>query len=145
MQSGPRRTSNEEKSSRGTLVPSRASEKVVNFPAVVDIPKPPAVLNRDGKALWKDLAPSLFTQRVMTIADVHSFTHLCQLHGELIAGYRHNAGATAAQINALRLLFCEFGMTPASRCKAPGSVPDALANRFGRNGGKKDSSAKTGS
>jgi len=132
---GRRRTTDEKKRARGTAQNCRLSnENVIEWPAERRVPDPPDWLQTpDGIELWKTLAPTLFKQKLMTIADETSFAHLCQMHGEIADNLRRRIPATASQMGQLRLMFAEFGMTPASRSKV--SVPESTdINEFSNNG-----------
>jgi phage terminase small subunit len=90
-------------------------------------------MNPDGKALWGEIAPMLFGQKVLTKADLAAMTHLCQQHGLIVTSYKAGIPPTASDLAQLRLYFSEFGLTPSSRTRVPhGEKPQG--NRFGKNG-----------
>lgn len=110
-----------------------------------EVPKPPAVLNADGKRLWNRVAPELYRLGLLTDLDLESLTALCitwqhakdaadlirkqgivvdlpvfRKDGE-IAGYRtqrHPAAQTLRDSLAqFKAFAAEFGMTPSARTR----------------------------
>lgn len=133
----PRRRDPEEtKAAKGETRPSRRLENIVEFPKVDETPDPPAYLGfEESINLWNEIAPILFAQRILTIADVQALGHLCQLHGEVIDMYSRRIAVPASTLAQLRMYFTEFGMTPASRSRVAGSgAEDGKGNKFGNNG-----------
>lgn len=148
MKPGPKPEADAKKRLKGETRPSRlaggnaAAAVVVNFPAVDRVPDPPDWMNADGMALWRDIAPMLYAQKVLTKADLPALGHLCQLHGLILGGpngnlgYRAGIPPAAADITQLRMLFAEFGLTPSSRTRVPHGSKET-GNRFGNNGAPK--------
>ena len=115
---GQRKLPDEVREQRGTAIPCRAIGQVVEYPHVLEVPDPPVWLTSEiGQDFWRQNAPNLFSQRIMTEPDIASFGHLCQLHGKTCESYFGDKTPNATNINTLRMLFAEFGMTPASRTK----------------------------
>lgn len=102
--------------------------------------KPPTWMNKDGKKMWKRLAPTLQNLRLLTEADLESFSMLCQSWGdyvELVKEIKKNGkyciyvnkggGENEIEKPAVKLmhraherykaLCSEFGLTPASRTR----------------------------
>lgn len=126
------------KEARGTVQPCREKEvtTVVEFPLCDEVPAAPAWITFDAAfEMWEELAPTLYAQRVMTTADVHSLAHLCRLHGKIVDGYNRMNDPTAAELSQLRMYFSEFGLTPSSRTRVAASGAKKDANPFDRNGG----------
>jgi phage terminase small subunit len=117
MPKGPKPKPIEIKKARGTDQPCRVPETVVEFPAVVEHPKPPRWMNRDGKSTWNELVPMLLAARVLTDADLFALRHLCQLDGELVSLYRKKMPVTASMLTQLKAYFENFGITPSSRAR----------------------------
>lgn len=130
--------SDEARKARADKNPQRKIGAVVDFPLTTEPPKPPTWLHRIGKQMWREFIPQLHMQRVLTTADLNSFAHLCQLHGEAVELYKNKLRPAATDFAQMRLLFCEFGMTPASRTRVRASGDEKDGNRFKRNGREPD-------
>lgn len=136
---GPKPEPDEKKRMKGETRPSRLAAAqaggpvVVAFPSVDRVPEPPEWMNEDGQELWRDIAPMLYAQKVLTKADLAALGHLCQLHGVILKDYRRDVPPTGTDLAQLRLLFAEFGLTPSSRTRVPHGSKDT-GNRFGNNG-----------
>ncbi len=108
-------------------------------PAMNDV-KPPSWMNKDGKKMWKRLVPTLQRLRLLTEADLESFSMLCQSWGdyvEFVKDIKKNGkyciyvnkggGENEVERPAVKLmhrayerykaLCSEFGLTPASRTR----------------------------
>ena len=116
---------------RGTLQPCRDKPEleVTTLPAA---PEPPDTLNLDGAALWRQMAGTLTANRVLSAEDLPALEMLCGAWAAVRAKIRNGIAPTAAELGAIRLLFCEFGMTPASRRKVPPAPPEKKENPFAR-------------
>jgi len=126
---------NEVKKVKGETRPCRLPDKVLEFPLSEKIPDPPSWLKQpDAKKLWFELAGPLFAQRVLSDVDVHALSHLCQLHGQIVDGYRRQVPPTAAELSQLRMYFSEFGATPSSRSRIGTTGNGKKENRFSSNG-----------
>lgn len=133
-----KRDPKEVKIAKGETRPSRHLENIVDFPVVDETPAPPSYLRlKASKDLWNEVAPILFAQRILTIADTHALGHLCQLHGEVLDCYKRKVPVSASALTQLRQYFSEFGMTPASRSKVAGAEPQKPGNKFNGNGRKR--------
>src|SRR6056297_1338767 len=106
---------NEQKRAKGETRPCRLNSVVIEMPHCDDVPSPPEWLEPEARELWKQMAPMLFSQRVLTKADIPSLTHMCTMHASQIRARKAGMPVTASEANALRSYFGEFGMTPASR------------------------------
>lgn len=137
---GPKPESDVTKRLKGETRPSRMAAAalptavVMEFPVVDRVPEPPAWMNADGKELWRDVAPMLYAQKVLTKADLAALTHLCQLHGTIVKDFKRDVDVASSDLAQLRLYFAEFGLTPSSRTRVPHGSKDT-GNRFGNNGG----------
>lgn len=133
---GRKPKTNEQKRASGERRPSRMGAQVVEFPAAKSVPECPAwVSYEEGQALWDEIAPMLFAQRVLTVADVYALAHLCQHHGELIDQYRRGNTPKPSDRSELRREFSEFGLTPASRARVE-KGGEGSKNPFARHGRK---------
>lgn len=134
---GRKRDPKETKEAKGETRPSRHLENVVDFPVADETPKPPSYLRlKASKDLWNEVAPMLFAQRILTVADTHALGHLCQLHGEVTQSYKRRLPVSASALTQLRQYFAEFGMTPASRARVTAGPEDPKGNKFNNNGRK---------
>lgn len=131
---GRKRQTNAQKIAKGETRPSQLSANVLVFPTLEKAPAPPNWLNSEGVVLWEKIAPLLFAQRVLSEVDLEAMAHLCQLHGEIVDGYRRRVLPTAAQLSQLRMYFSEFGLTPSSRTRVGPTAPPDEKNRFSSNG-----------
>jgi len=130
---GRKPQTNEQKAARGETRPCRTAHNILEFPVVGEVPDPPEWLNDDGKELWNDIAPALFRVKVLTKADLYALSHLCQLHGETVDGYKRRNSPTAATLSQLRYYFAEFGMTPSSRTRIGAATDGKAGNKFKNN------------
>ncbi len=135
----------EQKIAKGETRPSRHLENVVEFPKVDEVPEPPSYVAQfpAGVNLWEEVAPVLFAQRVLSEPDVHALGHLCRLHGEIVDGYERRLSPTASMLSQLRMLFAEFGMTPASRSRVASGKDPGKGNKFGSNGQRGKAKSQT--
>lgn len=123
-----------QKKAKGEVRPSRLNTaEVLEFPVVKEAPDAPEWVNDDGRDLWSEMAPALYRQRVLTEADLYALGHLCQLHGEIVDGYKRRIQPTAAQLSQLRMYFAEFGMTPSSRTRIGKTADGEKENPFKKN------------
>lgn len=131
---GKRPTPNQQKQARGTDKPSRIAA-VVDFPVTEQVPDCPEWVSYEkGRELWAEMAPILFSQRILTTADVHSLAHLCQLHGKMVDDYGRRLNPTAGELAQMRMYFSEFGMTPCSRARLSPGEQKKGGNKFAGNG-----------
>ena len=70
---------------------------------------------------WDRLVGLLQPAGVLTEDNLSALGHLCNMHADAVKRWRLGDKPTAADLTQLRLMYAEFGMTPASRSKA-GSV-----------------------
>lgn len=133
MARGRKPQTNEQKEAKGETRPSRTHDNVIALPKVDSVPPPPEWLPEDGKALWNEIAPMLYAQKVLTKADLPALTHMCSMHASHLKLRQAGLGVNAAETNALRGYFAEFGMTPSSRTKV-GTSGDKPGNGFANNG-----------
>lgn len=121
---------------------------------VMELPEPPDWLGEYGVKEWHRVGPHLVKNRLLTEADLLTFTAYCanvdmlveatiqiQERGMTIHGargpVRNPALATfAAATTSLRTLAAEFGMTPSSRAriKLPGDEGESLDDLLGNDG-----------
>lgn len=141
---GQNRKPRQQKIIEGTFRKDRNPEREPSAPALADPPKPPAGLNRWAKKLWKQLAPALIDNGVLTEIDLPAFEACCMQYGlyrELLdaithytddRGKRHKQtvaeylaprnSQTMPEYASMRQAFStfnvylqQFGLTPASR------------------------------
>lgn len=102
----------------GTDRPDRAPPKdMPEFDIILSMPDPPHHLNPDGVEFWHRIGEKLISAKVLQSVDLYAFEQLCvrfQMHRKLA---KAEMSITAADDNALKALFSEFGLTPASRRK----------------------------
>src|SRR5690625_1293095 len=101
----------------GTDRPDREAPDAPEYDLVTEFPDPPQHLNADGAAMWLDLGPQLVAARVLQKVDLYALQQLCYAWQRAVAKQKAGMDITAAEDNALKALWSEFGMTPASRRK----------------------------
>lgn len=134
MTQGRKPQTPEQKRAKGETRPCRLSGVVVEMPVCDTVPQPPEWLEEEGKALWHEIAPMLYAQRVLTKADIPALIHMCAMHASHIRSHQALMPVTASESNALRGYFAEFGMTPSSRTKLAPAKGDTKGNKFAGNG-----------
>ena len=82
------------------------------------------LVNTHAQALWDYLIPRLEAQRVLTEPDLIMLAHLCNYHGKIEQVWEMGEKPKAADMTQLRMLFLEFGLTPASRSGVGGGQSD---------------------
>lgn len=117
----------------GTNQPCREILDAPEFDLVQQFPDPPQHLNVDGAAMWKDLGPSLVAAKVLQVVDLYPLEQLCYAWQRFRAKSKAGMDLLAAEDAALRNLFSEFGMTPASRRRVSTGAAPAKANKFANN------------
>ena len=118
----------------GTFRKDRVNENAVDFEIVEEFPHPPQHLNLDGVEMWEKLGPQLVASRVLQVVDLYALEQLCCSWQRFRAKMKAGMEPTAAEDNAMKSLFAEFGMTPASRAKVTSSSDKKPANKFANNG-----------
>lgn len=118
----------------GTNRPDREVPDAPEFDLVENFPAPPQHLNVDGAEMWNNLGPQLVSARVLQTVDLYSLEQLCFAWQCFRKKAKADMEATAAELTALKALFSEFGMTPASRRKVSSGGDKAPENKFSGNG-----------
>lgn len=119
----------------GTDRPDReAPDDAPEFDLVTEFPDPPMHLNADGAGMWTDLGPKLVAAKVLQVVDLYALQQLCYAWQRAVAKQKAGMDITAAEDNALKALWSEFGMTPASRRKVSAGGDKKSSNRFSGNG-----------
>lgn len=68
-----------------------------------------------ARVAWDYLVPRLESTRVLTEPDLLMLAQACNYHGYVEGVWANGEAPKAAEITQLRMLFTEFGLTPASR------------------------------
>ena len=97
------------------------------LPSNPQAPPMPPDLSDETKVIWYKVIDQLEETGYLCKADEYSMTALCEMIADLKRAPRE---FTAAQYTQLRMLFCEFGMTPASRARMPSGKPVEEGNAF---------------
>lgn len=84
--------------------------------------------------MWNDLGRQLMGAKVLQIVDLYSLEQLCFAWQRFRQKAKAGMELTAAEDTALKSLFSEFGITPASRRKVPIGQDEKPRNRFAQNG-----------
>jgi phage terminase small subunit len=102
------------------------------FPAPASTDPPDWLAGPEAVAEWGRIVGILDPARVLTAGDLTLLGHLCNMHDSAVRRWRSGLAPLAADLTQLRLVYAEFGLTPASRSKA-GVVPkDQKGNAFTR-------------
>jgi phage terminase small subunit len=118
----------------GTDRPSRApADDLPEFDLVSVFPDPPQHLNIDGASMWSDLGKQLVAAKVLQQVDLYLLQQLCYCWQRHCAKQRAGMDIMAAEDQALKSLFSEFGMSPASRKKVTSGGQKAEGNKFSNN------------
>jgi len=122
---------------KGTFQNCRAVTDVPDFKTVDVFPDPPLVLNADGVEIWNNVGPQLVNAKVLQTVDLYVLEQLCYSWQRFRQQAKAGSDITAAENNALRGMFAEFGMTPASRTKVTAGDGKKSGNKFANNGQRK--------
>lgn len=118
----------------GTTRPDREVPDAPEFDLVENFPSPPQHLNTDGAAMWNDLGSQLVAARVLQSVDLYMLEQLCVAWQIMRKKAKAEMEATSAEHMALKALFSEFGMSPASRRKVASGGEKPKGNAFSKNG-----------
>lgn len=118
----------------GTNRPCRDRPDAPEYDLVDEFPEPPQHLNADGAEMWSKLGRQLVAARVLQVVDLYALEQLCHAWQCFRKKAKADMESTAAETTALKSLFSEFGMSPASRSKVTSSGDKPKANKFGNNG-----------
>lgn len=113
---------------QGTFRPEREPDQPFpDFEPVATFPEAPQHLNPDGRDAWNDLGPKLVAAGVLQVVDLYPLEQLCYAWQRFRKLAKADMDITASQDNALKALWSEFGMTPASRRRVAANLidPDA--------------------
>lgn len=119
----------------GTLRADRLSPDMPEFDLVDEFPSPPIHLNIDGAEMWNSLGRQLVAARVLQTVDLYCLEQLCVTWQMFRKKAKAEMELTSAEAMAMKALFSEFGMTPASRNKVT-SGEKPKGNSFSGNGKK---------
>jgi phage terminase small subunit len=118
----------------GTKRPDRERVDAPEFDLVDVFPDAPQHLSSDGAEMWRTLGPQLVAARVLQVVDLYSLEQLCFAWQCFRKKAKADMESTAAETTALKALFSEFGMTPASRSKVASGGEKPKGNKFADNG-----------
>lgn len=118
----------------GTIRPDREVPDMPEFELIEQFPAPPAHLGADGKEMWNNLGPQLVKAKVLQIVDLYALEQLSAFWEMVRKKMKAGMETTAAEQMALKALFSEFGMTPASRRKVSSGENKKPSNKFAANG-----------
>ncbi|MCY1297950.1 putative phage terminase, small subunit, P27 family [compost metagenome] len=121
----------------GTARPDREVLDAPEYDLIEEFPEPPQHLNPDGVEMWRNLGPQLVAARVLQVVDLYSLEQLCFSWQRFRQKAKVGMELTAAEDTALKSLFSEFGMTPASRRKVASGGEKPKGNKFANNGSRR--------
>jgi len=120
----------------GTSRPDREVPDAPEYDLIDDFPDAPQHLNPDGAEMWDRLGPQLVSARVLQVVDLFSLEQLCFAWQRFRQKAKCGMELTASEDTALKGLFSEFGMTPASRRKVTSGDVKPKGNAFSKNGNR---------
>ncbi len=120
----------------GTARPDRQAPDMPEFDLVNEFPSPPQHLNFDGVEMWNNLGKQLVSARVLQVVDLYCLEQLCFNWQMFRKKAKAEMELTSAETMALKAMFSEFGMTPASRSKVTSGAEKPKQNSFSGNGKK---------
>lgn len=101
-----------------------------------EFPEPPPYLNVDGAELWRTFGRELIGSEMLQVVDLYALQTVCYAWQRFVLKAKAAGDISAADLNALRTLFAEFGATPDSRRAVGGARgtpgPQPSANRFNK-------------
>ena len=118
----------------GTKRPDREVLDAPEYDLIEKFPNPPQHLNIDGVEMWNNLGRQLVSAKVLQVVDLYSLEQLCVAWQMFRKKAKAEMETTAAENTALKALFSEFGMTPASRSKVAVGSAKSTGNAFAKNG-----------
>lgn len=136
---GRKRTDPNLKVIAGTDRPDREIQDVPKFDLIDDFPEAPLHLNIDGIQMWNNLGPQLVNTKVLQVVDLYPLEQLCVAWQMFRKKAKADMEITASEHQALKALFSEFGMTPASRSKVTTQGDKNIGNKFATNGKRRAS------
>ncbi|QNQ63103.1 P27 family phage terminase small subunit [Brucella sp. 6810] len=102
--------------------------------ALTKAPPPPKRLTKWGAAEWKRVMPQLITRRIITSGDLAGIENYCAAVGaaQQIAEHMRTLPLPDLKLGGLQIrytqtarqLAAEYGLTPTSRARVGGNVPD---------------------
>ena len=102
-----------------------------DYPKAKELVAPDWLESPEAVEEWNRLTPMMTGARTISEGDLTILGHMCNLHGVCVAMWRESRSMpTAAMLTQLRMMYAEFGLTPASRSKAAQLESDAKENPF---------------
>lgn len=102
----------------------------VSYTRIHKLPEPPAHLGPDGRELWEEFGNEMIAAGVMQRLDLFPLRQLAGLWDRYMTAMRNGGEILAADSSTMRLLFAEFGATPASRRRVSQSGSENKGNPF---------------
>ncbi|MFT6094370.1 MAG: phage terminase small subunit [Pseudohongiellaceae bacterium] len=118
----------------GTNRPDRERVQALDFALIAEFPAAPQHLSIDGAKMWNTLGPELVRAGVLTVVDLYQLQQLCYCWQRHVKKQKAELDITAAEDNALKALFSEFGMSWNARQK---KKTESLGNNPFANNGKR--------
>jgi phage terminase small subunit len=102
----------------------------VSYTRIHKLPEPPAHLGPDGRELWEDFGNEMIAAGIMQKLDLFPLRQLAGLWDRYMNAMRNGEEILAADSSTMRLLFAEFGATPASRRRVATNGSEDKGNPF---------------
>ena len=114
----------------GTSRKDRANENEPQYEPTEGLEPPPHLRDSEALACWNEFTEVLEGQRVLTRADRRALAQLCNYESASVQCWNAGSKPTAAEMTQLRMLFAEFGLTPASRVKVSSAGTGKAQSKF---------------
>ena len=118
---------------QGTDQPCRRREEVA-FPLVTEAEPPDWLINAFAINEWHDRVEQLTTTGVLTTADLTSLVIYCNLVARAKMKFDAGSAPTSAEVNQLRMMAGEFGLSPTTRSKPLKAAGEGPKNPFKKHG-----------
>jgi len=102
---------------QGTDRPDRDHGEV-KLPAPDSTEPPDWLISPEAVAEWRRIVSVLEPAHVLSQGDMTPLGHLCNMHAAVVLQWGAGAPPAPPVLGQLRLMYGEFGLTPASRSKA---------------------------
>ena len=116
---------------QGTDRPDRDYGEV-ELPAPNSTEPPDWLTSPEAVDEWRRIVAVLLPGHVLSQGDMTPLGHLCNMHAAVVAQWGTGAPPAPPVLGQLRLMYGEFGLTPASRTKAATVPEDAKGNAFAK-------------
>lgn len=115
---------------RGTDRPDRMRPEPEFAPVNSAVACPVKLINAEAEKEWRDSVAELTRAGVLRRTELKPLAHYCNLHGTIQDMWDRGEVPTGSLVTQLRMMWNEFGFTPASRSKAGSANDKPKTNPF---------------